>query len=109
MWLDNSQSGRENQVVEWYLVGLAGLVGVADALTTHIGLKSGLAEEANPLWRHLYPRLPLLAFFALLAGGQCLISWLLFFLLGDIGQISHLAVYALAPLSNAIVIFRSRR
>jgi|GEM_PF-5197764 hypothetical protein len=34
---------------------------------------------------------------------------LLFFLLGDIGQISHLAVYALAPLSNAIVIFRSRR
>lgn len=95
--------------MEWYLVGLAGLVGLADAITTHIGLKSGLAEETNPLWRHLYPRLPTLAFFTLLAGSHCLISWLLFFLLGDIGQISHLAVYALAPLSNAIVIFRSRR
>lgn len=94
--------------MEWYLVGLAGLVGVADALTTHIGLKSGLAEETNPLWRHLYPRLPTLAFFTLLAGGQCLISMLLFFLLGDIGQISHLAVYTLAPLSNAVVIYKGR-
>lgn len=96
-------------MMEWYLAGFAGAVGVADAITTHIGLQSDRAEEANPLWRHLYPRLPLLAFFILLAGGQCLISMLLFFLLGEIGQISHLAVYALAPLSNAVVIYKTRR
>lgn len=72
-------------MMEWYLAGFAGAVGVADAITTHIGLQSGRAEEANPLWRHLYPRLPLLAFFILLA------------------------VYALAPLSNAVVIYKTRR
>lgn len=69
--------------MEWYVGGIAGVLAILDALTTHIGLKNGSAEETNPLWRHLYSRLPLPAFIALLAGGQFCLSMSLFHLHGQ--------------------------
>jgi hypothetical protein len=95
--------------MEWYVGAFAGGLAVIDAITTHIGLKDGRAEETNPLWRRLYPILPLPAFIALLAGGQGGLSMLMFFLLGETAQFAHLAVTALVPISNVMVLLRSKR
>ncbi len=101
--------GKVLSVMEWYVAGVAGLFGVLDAITTHVGLKGGVAAEANPLWRRLYPRLPLAGFVALLGGGQFVLSMLIFLVLGDIGQMSHAAVALLPPVTNAVVIARARK
>ena len=95
--------------MEWYIGGIAAVLAILDALTTHIGLKDGRAGETNPLWRRLYPRLPLPAFFALLAGGQVCLSMSLFYLLDEPAQLAHLAVSAIVPISNVIVLLRSKR
>ena len=95
--------------MEWYVAGFAGVLGLLDAMTTHVGLKAGVAEETNALWRHLYPRVSLAGFVALLGGGQFVLSMLVFLVLGEIGQISHAAVALLPPVSNAIVIARARK
>ena len=95
--------------MEWYVAGFAGALGVLDAITTHVGLKGGLAEEGNPLWRYLYPRLPPAGFVALLGGVQFVLSMLIFLVLGEIGQMSHAAVALLPPATNAIVIARARK
>lgn len=65
--------------MEWYVGAFAGGLAIINAITTHIGLKDGRAEETNPLWRRLYPILPLPAFIALLASSQGCLSMLIFF------------------------------
>ena len=95
--------------MEFHVAGLAGLMGLLDALTTHIGLRGRQVEEVNPLWRHLYRRLPLVVFLALLAGGQSAISLAIFHMLGDAGQLGHLAVSLIVPVSNTLASLRARK
>lgn len=35
------------------VAGVAGVLGMLDAIITHVGLKDGEAEDANPLWRSI--------------------------------------------------------
>lgn len=94
--------------MEWYVGGVAGLLGALDGITTHFGLKGGQVEETNALWRLLYPRLPLAGFILLLAGGQFVLSMLVFRVLGDTGQWAHLAVSLIVPIWNVAVICLTR-
>ena len=95
--------------MEWYL-GFAALVaGFLDALTTHLGLRHGIAEEANPVWRYLYPRVPVPAFFVLCALAPFAIAMAAFWLGGVAAQSGAVVVAFLAPISNAILLYRLRK
>jgi hypothetical protein len=53
--------------------------------------------------------LPLVVFLALPAGGQSAISLAIFHVLGDAGQLGHLAVTLVVPVSNTVAILRARK
>ena len=61
------------------------------------------------VWRYLYPRVHVGAFIALLALGQFMLSMLIFFVLGKLGQFVGLSVTLMAPVWNAYVIFQARK
>jgi hypothetical protein len=84
------------------------LLAALDALTTHLGLRTGRLAESNPLADALYRRLPPAGFIALYATGGFLIS-LALAALGPGGQAGFLAVGALPPIWNAWLIYRSGR
>jgi hypothetical protein len=79
-----------------------------DALTTHLGLRTGRLAESNPLADALYRRLPPAGFITLSAASGFLVSLVLARLLGPAGQMGFLAAGALPPLWNAWLIYRTR-
>lgn len=86
------------------------LLAALDALTTHLGLRTGRLAESNPLADALYRRLPPAGFIAIYAAGGFLISLALALaLLGPGGQAGFLAVGALPPIWNTWLIYRSGR
>jgi hypothetical protein len=93
--------------MELYL-GFAALVaGFLDALTTHLGLRDGSAEESNAVWRYLYPRVPVFVFFCLCTFVPVALSTVALWLGGVGGQAGVVAVAFCAPIWNASVLYRA--